>query len=562
MDPRPKGRRIGSDGHASASEFIVCQRMSTLVHRIGPLSLGIAAMASMIGLPASAAGEVGGVEAYQLDRWMSYEVGGVRIQPQLDIQMMYNNNVFSASDVGAVQYIQPSNPAYTITDINGGYQYRPGFAVGSVPYTGLLQRQVYDDALFSRLIASSPVFPASTYPPPAVALPPGAPPTATSLLAGFTTNRFTLNAKVADLIGTVSPGVKFQTGSDPANSLTLEYHSDNTRYFDLGVSPAPMHRIELMGSYDNLSRLRMEGSHRTEFNSSFMGGWVNLGATLVDRWTHATSGRVTYDSTDKTDVYLSGSYNYINYERVALYGNDGWRGNLGASYKPTERIFVFVEGGYGLTDFIRGTQALGFIPTSHVYGGFVGVRGQFTERLEGTIGGGYEIRDFPDIPGASFSIPAANVSVSYAFRETTKFSLTYTRRTDNAAQIARQGVTYDTAALNVQQLVGPTGTWLVTGGVSHQNGAFDSLLGLGGAYDPIPGTAVRSLNFRTVDYRRDDAMTSFTGGLTYMPRRWLRLGLNYSYENYSISYADAGLKDVFLPSYDAHRVLLGLQIGY
>ena len=523
---------------------------------------GAAALASMVSMPGSAAEDGSGIEAYQIDRWMSYEVRGVRVQPQLDINLMYNNNVFSAGNAGSVEFIEPGNPVYTINEVNGGYQYRPGFGVPASAYTGLLQRQVYSDALFTQQIAASPIFPASVYPPPAVSLPPGAPPTATSILAGFTTNRFTLNPRVGDLIGTVSPGIKFQTGSDPANSLSLEYHSDNTRYFDLGVSPAPMHRIELTGKYDNLSRLRMEGTHRSEFMSSFMGGWVNLGQTLVDRWTHATSGRVTYDSTDKTDVYLSGSYNYINYEKVNLYGNDGWRGNLGASYKPTDRLFVFVEGGYGLTDFIRGTPALGFIPTSHVYGGFIGVRGQFTERLEGTIGGGYEIRDFPDIPGASFSIPAANVSVSYSFRETTKLSLSYTRRTDNAAQIARQGVTYDTAALNVQQLLGTTGTWLVTGGISHQNGAFDSLLGTGAAYDPIPGTAVRALNFRTLDYRRDDAMTSLTGGLTYMPRRWLRFGLNYSYENYSIDFADAGLKDVFLPSYDAHRVLLGVQIGY
>ena len=371
-----------------------------------------------------------------------------------------------------------------------------------------------------------------------------------------------MNPRVADLIGTVSPGVSFQVGSENENYLNLEYQSDNTRYFDLGVAPAPMHRIQAAGKYDNQSRLRMEGTHSTEFVSSFMGGWVNLGQTLVDRWTHATAGRVTYDSSEKTDVYFSGSRNYLNYEGVNLYGNDGWRGNLGASYKPTDRLSVFVEGGYGLTDFIRGTPALGFIPTSHVYGGFVGVRGQFTERLEGSIGGGYEIREFPDIPGASFSIPAANISVSYAFRETTKFSLAFIRRTDNAAQIARQGVTYATTTFNVQQALGTTGTWLATAGVSYQGGTFDSLTGFGAAYEPIAGTTLRSLSMRTVDYKRDDSMMSLSGGISYMPRRWLRFGLNYSYDNYSIDFADAGLKDVFLPTYDAHRVMVGVQIGY
>ena len=503
-----------------------------------------------------------GVEAYQIDQWMSYEVKGVRIRPQLDINMMYNNNIFSASDVGTVEYVDPRTPTYNVFDVNGGYVYRPSFGQLSQPYSGALQYQIYTDASLNQRIATSPVFSSSVYPPVTVPAPPKAPITATGILAGFQTNRFTLNPRVADFIGTVSPGVSFQVGSEEENYLNLQYQSDNPRYFDLGVSPAPMHRIQVAGKYDNRSRLRMEGNHSTEFVSSFMGGWVNLGNTLVDRWTHTTSGRVTYDSSDKTDLYVSGSRNYINFEKVNLYGNDGWRANVGASYKPTERISMFVEGGYGLTDFIRGTPALDFIPTSHVYGGFVGVRGQFTERLEGTIGGGYEIRDFPDIPGASFSIPAANISVSYAFRETTKFSLAYTRRTDNAAQIARQGVTYDTTSLNVQQVLGTTGTWMATAGVSYQGGSFDSLTGFGAAYDPIAGTTLRSLSLRTVDYKRDDSMLSLSGGISYMPRRWLRFGLNYSYENYSINYADAGLKDVFLPTYDAHRVMVGVQIGY
>jgi hypothetical protein len=503
-----------------------------------------------------------GVEAYQIDRWMSYEVKGVRIRPQLDLSLMYNNNVFSASDVGAIEYVDTRTPSYNVFDVNGGYVYRPAFGQVSQPYSGVLQYQVYNDASLNQRIAASQPFASSVHPPLTVSIPTNAPPTATGILAGFRTNRFTLNPRVADMIGTVSPGVSFQVGAEEENYLNLQYQSDNTRYFDLGVSPVPMHRISLAGKYDNQSRFRMEGTHSTEFVSSFMGGWVNLGRTLVDRWSHNTSGKVTYDSTDKTDVYVSGSRNYIDYQGVNLYGNDGWRANLGASYKPTEKVFLFVEGGFGLTDFLRSSSALGYIPTSQVFGGFVGVRGQFTERIEGTIGGGYEVREFPDIPGASFSIPAANISVSYAFRETTKFSLNYTRRTDNAAQIARQGVTYDTAAFNVQQLLGSSGTWMTTAGVSYQGGAFDSLTGFGAAYEPIPGTTVRSLNFRTLDYKRDDSMVSLTGGISYMPRRWLRFGLNYSYENYSINYADAGLKDVFLPTYDAHRVMLGMQIGY
>jgi hypothetical protein len=224
-----------------------------------------------------------GIEAYQIDQWMSYEVKGVRIRPQLDINMMYNNNIFSASDVGTVEYVDPRTPTYNVFDVNGGYVYRPSFGQLSQPYSGALQYQIYTDASLNQRIATSPVFSSSVYPPVTVPAPPKAPITATGILAGFQTNRFTLNPRVADFIGTVSPGVSFQVGSEEENYLNLQYQSDNTRYFDLGVAPAPMHRIQLAGKYDNRSRLRMEGNHSTEFVSSFMGGWVNLGNTLVDR---------------------------------------------------------------------------------------------------------------------------------------------------------------------------------------------------------------------------------------------------------------------------------------
>lgn len=216
-------------------------------------------------------GAASGFEAYQIDQWMSYEVKGVRIRPQLDINMMYNNNVFSASDVGAIEYVDPRTPTYNVFDVNGGYVYRPAFGQISRPYSGALQYQIYNDASLNQRIAASPVFSSSVHPPLTLAIPANAPATATGILAGFQTNRFTLNPRVADLIGTVSPGVSFQVGSEDENYLNLQYQSDNTRYFDLGVAPAPMHRIQLAGKYDNQSRLRMEGAHSTEFVSR---SWV------------------------------------------------------------------------------------------------------------------------------------------------------------------------------------------------------------------------------------------------------------------------------------------------
>jgi len=524
------------------------------------VSAGVAASAGMSLLG-------GGMDAYEIDKLFSYSIGDLRIRPQFDISFVFNDNIFFAPSKAQIPYIELGNPAFIVFPRNGGYIYSPSDGLPVVPYQGFIQQQVFTATAPSRLVTASPIFTSALYPPPTVPVPAGT----FDFLAGFApgpggfrTNVLTLQPRVADVIGTVSPGIKLQYGADEFNFVDLEYNNDNTRYLDQGIAPAPMHRIRSKLQFEH-SRLRLEASQNVAYLSSFLGGGSNLGRRLVDRWNADTNAKLTYDSSAKTDVYTTAQYSFTDYvSAIPLYSPNTWRGGLGASYKPTERLFVFIEGHYAQTALSANTPSLEGAPYSQTYGGFVGVRGKFTERIEGSIRGGYEVREFPNVPGdSSFAIPAADIAVTYMPRDTTLVSLTYSRKSDVASQVARQAVAYDSMRLGVRQTIGASAKWLASLDVGYTLGDFGSLTTpLLTVLEPVAGSDVRILTRRAVDYKRTETVLTYSAGIAYSPRRWLRASLSYEFEDYSNVYADRGLGDFYIPSYDAHRVMLALQIGY
>ncbi len=496
------------------------------------------------------------LEAYEIDQWFSYNFHGLRIRPQLDTSATFSDNVFYAPDK-PLEYIVQTNPRYGVTQTPTGYVFAP---VGGTtqPYTGILSQGYFLPS--GQFRPTSDAFPASVFP----ALPPDSQPgDPASFLYGFQTNVLAFQPRTADVIGSVSPGIKLQYGEDDDNLVSIEYNNDNTRYFDSGIVPPPMHRMRARIRYEK-SRLKFEANQSAFYLASFLGGGANQGQRLVERWTASTDAKLTYDSTAKTDVYTSVQYNFTDYQTaINLYSVNAWRGNLGATYKPTERLFIFTEGHYGQTALRPSIATMPGAPHSQIYGGFVGIRGKFTPKIEGSIRGGYEIREFPSVGNASYGIPAADVSLSYTPRDSTMLTLSYVRRTDVAAQVARQAVAYDQVKFSVRQVIGARALWMATSDISYSMGSFDDLQTQSSVvYDYIPGSNVRIRNIREANFKRTETVMNFNVGITYSPRRWLRTGLSYEYENYGNSFADAGFRDFFLPSYDAHRVMLGVQIGY
>lgn len=511
------------------------------------LLLGLATSGGMVGLGSD-------FEIQDVEKWLSYSIGELRIRPQFDTSFVFSDNIFYSPNVQSLDVVSFSRLVYAQ---NGTYT-QANFP-GAPIYQGFLQYRAITLDAIPRVARLGAVFTSDIYPGPQLPQVAGQ----DVQLLGATTNTLRFTPRTSDVISTVSPGLKIQYGSEEFNYIGLEYNLDSVRYLDQGIIPAPMHRLRNQFRFEK-SRLRTEGVATFGYLSSFLGGGANQRGRLVDRWNGNIDGKVTYDSSAKTDVYVNAAYNFTEYSSsVSLYSVNTWRSGLGATYKPTERIFIFTEGHYGQTALSPSSTNLLATPYSQTYGGYVGVRGKFTERIEGTIRGGYELREFPSVAvDGSFSIPAAEASITYLIRDTTQLSLGYNRRTDVAPQVARQLLTYDSVRFGVRQVIGTSAKWVASADVSFNWSDFGSTVSIANVYDYWPGSTVRVPVQRAVDFKRNDLATTYSAGVMYLPRTWLKATLSYEYENYEVKFADSGLNDILIPSYDSHRVMLGLQVGF
>ena len=100
-------------------------------------------------------------------------------------------------------------------------------------------------------------------------------------------------------------------------------------------------------------------------------------------------------------------------------------------------------------------------PDVEFVGGFIGARGNFTEKLSGTAKVGYEWRRFTD--GSSVpSEPVADLAITEQFSEKRGLSLTYSRQNNLSVQYSRQTYTADSVGLVFTQTLGPSRKWQAT----------------------------------------------------------------------------------------------------
>lgn len=507
-----------------------------------------------------------GMSASEMDQLFSYRFGGVRVLPQFSLSFQFDDNIFFSGENSEVRFIDLGSPRYQVISQSGGYAYKPTDQSPFIPYQGFLQQQFFSTSARPSLLAASPLFSSEQSPPPPFQVPNNS----FAVLAGFarpasgySTNSIFLQPKVSDFIGTVSPGIRLMYGS--ANLLSVSYHSDIVRYVELGIAPPLMHRIESKFSSEP-SRIKFEVSQSTAFLSTFLGRGQNVEnrAKLVNRWISNFDAKITYDTSTKTDLYLTENFNIIDYSSGPnLYGIQSWMSGFGASYKPTEKISIFTEVSYGLGKPIASSSSLPTQAFSQTYGGRVGIRGELTRRVQGSVSAGYQFRDDPNTLIGSYGIPTVNIDISYTPRETTTVTLQYGRVTGGAIQYAGQSLVTDTAELTFSQLIGIQGKWTASTGINYLSTTYgNATQGLGVAYDSVDGFNMRVRTLREINFQRTDNTLSLNAGLSYVPRRWIRTVLNYNFEDYRLNFNDAGLQNTILQNYTAHRIMLSLQLGY
>ncbi|MFO1499090.1 MAG: outer membrane beta-barrel protein [Verrucomicrobiota bacterium] len=347
-----------------------------------------------------------------------------------------------------------------------------------------------------------------------------------------------------DFISVISPGLRLDLGKPQHNYLSLGYTMDQLFYADHSELETAQHSIDLRSRFE-LQRIRLEGSDRVQFLSSPLGGVVervvdtNGVVTVVSRNIDRTSWddnyTLTYDLGEKTAVYLRGYHSTVDYQqRIGLYDIETFSGTGGFSYRAFPKTALFGEIYYGQTSTEPNHPALPRNPSLNFIGGYIGARGNFTEKLSGMAKIGYESREFGDGTEAP-SDPVVDLSLTQRFSEKQSLSLSYSRLNTASIQYNRQTYTADVIGLQFVQILGSTGKWRAT---------------VGGSYTLYQYEASGQTSISTqYDYVRASA------SLGYQIQRWLMSSIGYEYERV------AGDSRAVI-DYTVNRVSLRLAIGY
>jgi len=449
-------------------------------------------------------------QALEADQLLSYNFDRFLIQPQLDLSSQFTGNLFYAS-----RDPQPGGP--TIVEV----QTETGDTVPVV-----------------------------------VVAPPG-------------------SEVASDLLWYISPGLLIQYGLNPENSLNFSYFHDTILYTENSEFNAGQDRLQFDGRAE-FRRFTIKGTDTVSWLDTILGGSTAVARRVpIRRLVWSDDYRVTYDATMKTDFYVGFRHDLSDYlQPINLYDQGTIAGSLGATYKPSEQLGIFVEGSGGHTEVIGNfpppppfPPPLGYPPPpyqipgndSFIYGGFVGVRGNFTARIDGTVKVGYETREFPDLEtAASGGSPAVSMAINYTPNVRRFITLSLDRRVGVSSQVASQSYTYNTFNLSLTQFIGTSGKWMARGQLGFSLNEYSDA--------PWKGTAIGidgSVQEFVISNARSDQTYSASLGLVYQPKVWLTSSLTYNFEKYTATFADpyvaltSGLNDFFV-----NRVNLQVSIGY
>jgi hypothetical protein len=182
-------------------------------------------------------------------------------------------------------------------------------------------------------------------------------------------------------------------------------------------------------------------------------------------------------------------------------------------------------------------------------GGYLGVRGQFTPKVSGTVKAGYYASDFAD-GSAGPSGPGVEATVGWQIDSRTYASLSYSRKPSVQLQYARQASVLDWATLQVGRQFGATLKYSVGLRLSFGHNDYDAreltsaegqMLGLPAGLQLYPAKADQ--------YYRAGL------DLAYRIRLWLKAALSYEYEARTSN--GRGAID-----YGVNRVTMSMVLGY
>ena len=395
----------------------------------------------------------------------------------------------------------------------------------------------------------------------------------TFALGPATTNLTVLRAKESDVLSYVSPGVNIEYGNGSANRVFFGYQNDQLIYLNHPAEDTIQHHFTLDSNYKE-GAVTIHGRDTYAMLSSPQGGgsYLSLLGLVINRNTLDDAYNFQVDVTEKSAIYVKGSHNSTDYQQgLPIYDTDNVSGTLGWAYSPAALLALTVEGYYGQSAVGSNYQYLSKGPHSEFMGGFVGAKGEFSPKLQGTVKLGVESRDFPGIVnGASIISPAFDVAVTYSATPLTQGTLNYTRRTDLSGYYNGQTLIASTVTLGVQHSLGISGRWIVGLRASWYQSEYTSVLqpisvlatdGSGNVlFDSIGRAVYKSV---AANYARTETLLGAGLQISYQPRPWLVVSLSYDFTTYDPKFSDANVAASH-PSidYTDNRATFRIGIGF
>ncbi|HEY6229537.1 MAG TPA: outer membrane beta-barrel protein [Verrucomicrobiae bacterium] len=358
----------------------------------------------------------------------------------------------------------------------------------------------------------------------------------------FDDNIFYLDQnKQSDFITTFAPGLKLLLGQDleTENHVKLQYTLEQLLYADHTDQNATQHKF-LTDTHFTKSRFTIDGADHYDMLSSILGGGFSIAKQKVDRTIWYDIYRFDYKVGQRMGVYIEGQHVETDYQTgLPLFDTRTLSGTGGFEYSLSEDTSLFGEVYYGETSLHSNAVSTRPPGTSFV-GGFVGARGKFTEKINGTLKAGYEVSSFTgNVPAGSDksagSAPVVEANITYLATERLTTSLTYSRRQHVSVQFVSSSYVLDAITASATQVLGAAGRLRLDLLASYAMYSFDPA-------PAYPGG-------------RSDTNWKVQAGASYFFQTWLSTRLEYSFEEFTSDFAS-------VVDYDVNRVTLSLAIGY
>ncbi len=354
---------------------------------------------------------------------------------------------------------------------------------------------------------------------------------------------FQQNDPEDDFQAVLNPAITLDVGNSGTRiHFALKYDFQSLHYLDNDRFDSENHRVSLTSGFKG-GKLSVSGTDSLGFltdlqrratNEDFQTDQIGLN---VDRIVLSDNYRVNYQMTEKTSFYVNGRFSSIDYDETpnsSYIDVNTWTVANGVSYQAFSKASIFTQVHYGQSATNPNSSRQPKGPHLSSLGGSIGLDGDITPRLTGTVQVGYETREYSDDEVPAPDEPTVNLNLNYRFGAKTSLGLILSRRSIVSASTPGQSLIVNGLTININRAIGSSGKLFATLGATLEKDDYEETT-------------------RYPDRADDDFRVYFD--LIYNPREWINTGFGYEYIDYSTDQVRA-------QEYSVNRVTLFFGVGY